>query len=407
MLRNEWRMSQKEEAEDREELQTGTDLVTPEDEVMVSAQQVKDGTLLGEVTRQAGEKGSEREREDVAEEEDEEEAAGLGKEKSKRKREKGDEEEKDTAVELNEEFLAEFRPSASMSATPEASSALPAPFINSPSLSSTSTSPSLLASQLPSLAFSSSSSSSSSSSTASSQFPALPANEYEEDHEYDYARLLHNPISVPLHPSNRPAENFHFKAASKGGEQGKGEGAGKETVAKAGVEAEEMEAEVGSVQSSFMPGMLHYNNRAKSVLMITPAQAEDEFQTGPWDAVNNIALKYFVQGIYRGNVEIAAEVKSVQKNYINCKQDFYDADEFLEDTPNFFRNISQGKEFPFFGDFHCRLQNACVSEASAERAIKHGKRMITKNTRSAHPTTVVKYIMSSSRKDVKNDQKGK
>jgi hypothetical protein len=55
----------------------------------------------------------------------------------------------------------------------------------------------------------------------------------------------------------------------------------------------------------------------------------------------------------------------------------------------------------YFGNFHCRLQNTCVAQASAERKIKHAKRMIAKHRFQTKPETVVRYMLASSRKDVK------
>jgi hypothetical protein len=110
-------------------------------------------------------------------------------------------------------------------------------------------------------------------------------------------------------------------------------------------------------------------------------------------------------GVYRNNAAIADKVKFTQKNYVKCKQEFYDAEEFLEDNPNFFYNLSRTQVFKYFGDFHCRLQKTCVSEAAAEREIKPGKRMVTKHSR-AHTNAdmVVQYILFSSRRGVKDDE---
>ena len=65
----------------------------------------------------------------------------------------------------------------------------------------------------------------------------------------------------------------------------------------------------------------------------------------------------------------------------------------------FFKTLTGLKKFQYFGDFHCRLQHTGMSEASAERKIKHAKRMITKYRHSTSTDTVVEYMMASSRKD--------
>jgi hypothetical protein len=297
-----------------------------------------------------------------------------------------------------------------------------------------------------------------------------PANEYEDDHDYDYAELAKNPIpDIPLRVHNSPDANLHFIAGSDVGVHGKslpggleagaqtaesfarkGKGgmitAGKvgklrvkkcktetrkSTSSKANNDSDSEENdddsvgkkenqekvreeddsdgddERGKVPQSMLPGMLNYNNKNQSPQIKSPFQIEKEFRKGPWSLVNNVTLKYLLSGVYRNNAEIIAGVKSTQKNFIRLKQEFYDAEEFLEDNPGFYYNLQTTPEFKYFADFHCRLQNTCVSEAAAERELKHGKRMVTKHSQSTLPGTVVLYIMASSRKRVNKKQKRK
>jgi hypothetical protein len=101
--------------------------------------------------------------------------------------------------------------------------------------------------------------------------------------------------------------------------------------------------------------------------------------------------------------EAWTEINAMQKEFIEKGGAGWfvgSEDIFGSDLADFFLRLSRSNKYRYFGDFHCRLQHTCVSEAPAERRIKHAKRMITKHRYSTEASTVVVYMKASSRKDL-------
>jgi hypothetical protein len=202
--------------------------------------------------------------------------------------------------------------------------------------------------------FSSSSTFSSTSSSSSSPLEYV-------DNEFDYDYLLHNPIP------DIPAELSHNSDI---------------------------------MPESMVPSALHYNNKAKNVMLITPQEAERRFLAVPWNVVNDTTMDYLVKNRYRKNTAAHKQITTMQKGYIKQTLVFPRAEEFREDTANFFLGLASRKDYHYFGDFHSCLHHTCLSEASAERKIKHSKKMITKHTGKTKAATVVLYMKAASRKDL-------
>jgi hypothetical protein len=147
------------------------------------------------------------------------------------------------------------------------------------------------------------------------------------------------------------------------------------------------------------PKVLHYN-KPKIRRPISPQKAEQKFLTAPWPLINSITLKFLVSGIHRGAKEPLTQITSMQKNYVRKTQQFLDWAEFEADPANFFRNLALTQKFHFFGDFHSRLHATSVSESSAERKIKHSKRLVSKYQHKTKHETLTLYMKASSRKNL-------
>jgi hypothetical protein len=242
------------------------------------------------------------------------------------------------------------------------------------SLASSSSPSSLSSSFSPSLSSSSSSFSSSSSSSSSSSallFPSSsPSTDPCDEDLADYNELRKNPIT------DVAAEFAAIPTAIVG--------------------------DPAALPQSFLPGLLHYNNKNKTGL-IQPRELERRFLQRPWPFINEITSNYLVKNIYPNNSPAREQITSIQPNYINYSQKFPTGFEelFKKNPIDFFLKLSSSSVFKYFGDFHSRLQHTCVSETPAERKIKHAKRMITKYRYTTHANTVVSYMKASSRKDMK------
>jgi hypothetical protein len=118
-------------------------------------------------------------------------------------------------------------------------------------------------------------------------------------------------------------------------------------------------------------------------------------------AINDLTLNYLAKGINNNNKEAVREITVRQGHYVNHEQEFPAglANMHEENPIAFFKTLAGLRKFHFFGDFHCRLQYTSMSEAAAERKIKHAKRMISKHRYSTSSDTIVLYMKASSRKD--------
>jgi hypothetical protein len=169
------------------------------------------------------------------------------------------------------------------------------------------------------------------------------------------------------------------------------------------IEGVEEELE-GVVPESMRPSQLHYNKDNDRKDLMSAQEAERRFLSSPWPLINKLTQTYLAKNIYDNDPEPVKYIPLLQANYINKTQKWYPGmeEQFDKNPAEFFRDLasSSNPAFHWFGDFHTRLQNTCVSETPAERKIKHAKRMITKHR---YPKTVVLYMHASSRKDVKKE----
>ena len=138
--------------------------------------------------------------------------------------------------------------------------------------------------------------------------------------------------------------------------------------------------------------------------LITPQEAETRFLSRPWSLINDITMNYLAKRIYAESDLPAKHIASLQPVYLERKKDWpYEgfSEKFHRNPSDFFVKLAESSNtaYHYFGDFHSRLHNTCVSETPAERKIKHAKRMMTKHRHSTKPATVVQYLKASGRKD--------